>query len=137
MVAKPFTGPNPNFNKALENATKRKANSDADYVTLFREEYKKLNPSGKLASLFATANQDKIKINDNDDKVVTEIRREANDAFDRTYRVMRTRIDQFGVAQPNINPDRERGIITVELPGVQDQERVRKYLQSSANLQFL
>ena len=53
-----------------------------------------------------------------------------------TFRVLRTRIDQFGVAQPNINPDGERGIITVELPGIQDQERVRKYLQSTANLQF-
>lgn len=126
----------PNFNKALENATKRKANSDADYVTLFREEYKKLSPNGRLASIFATANQDRIKINDTDDKVISEIRKEANDAFDRTFRVMRTRIDQFGVAQPNINPDREKGIITVELPGIQDQERVRKYLQSSANLQF-
>ena len=126
----------PNFNKALENATKRKANSDADYVTLFREEYKKLAPNGRLASIFATANQDQIKITDTDDKVITEIRNEANAAFDRTFRVMRTRIDQFGVAQPNINPDRDRGIITVELPGVQDQERVRKYLQSSANLQF-
>jgi SecD/SecF fusion protein len=126
----------PNFNKALENATLRKKNSNADYVTLFREEYKKLNPNGRLASIFATANQERIKITDTDDKVISEIRREANDAFDRTFRVMRTRIDQFGVAQPNINPDRERGIITVELPGIQDQERVRKYLQSSANLQF-
>ncbi|HVG14869.1 MAG TPA: protein translocase subunit SecDF [Chitinophagaceae bacterium] len=126
----------PNFLKALENANQRKANSDADYVSLFRDEYKKLSPNGKLAALFATANQDKIKINDNDDKVVTEIRREANDAFDRTFRVLRTRIDQFGVAQPNINPDKEKGVITVELPGIQDQERVRKFLQSSANLQF-
>jgi SecD/SecF fusion protein len=114
----------PNFLKALENANKSKANSNADFVTLFRDEYKKLSPNGKLASLFANANQDKIKINDNDDKVVSEIRREANDAFDRTFRVLRTRIDQFGVAQPNINPDKEKGIITVELPGIQDQERV-------------
>ncbi len=126
----------PNFLKALENANKSKANSDADFVSLFRNEYEKLNPNGKLAALFATANQDKIKITDNNDKVETEIRREANDAFDRTFRVLRTRIDQFGVAQPNINPDKEKGIITVELPGVQDQERVRKLLQSSANLQF-
>lgn len=126
----------PNFIKALENATRRKANSDADFISLFREEYKKLNPNGRLASLFATANQDRIKITDTDDKVISEIRKEANDAFDRTFRVLRTRIDQFGVAQPNINPDREKGIITVELPGIQDQERVRKYLQSSANLQF-
>ncbi len=125
-----------NFNKALQNATERKANSDADFISLFREEYKKLNPNGRLASLFATANQDRIKITDTDDKVISEIRREANDAFDRTFRVLRTRIDQFGVAQPNINPDREKGIITVELPGIQDPERVRKYLQSSANLQF-
>src|SRR5215217_3588710 len=71
----------PNFNKALENANKRKANSDADFVTLFRQEYKKLNPNGRLASIFATANQDRIKITDSDDKVITEIRKEANDAF--------------------------------------------------------
>ena len=126
----------PNFLKALENANNRKANSNADYVTLFVEEYKKLNPNGRLASLFATGNQDRIKITDSDDKVVAAIRKEANDAFDRTFNVLRNRIDQFGVAQPNINPDKERGVITVELPGVQDEERVRKYLQSSANLQF-
>ncbi|MCU7550310.1 protein translocase subunit SecDF [Chitinophagaceae bacterium LB-8] len=126
----------PNFLKALENANLRKANSNADFVTLFAEEYKKIAPNSRLASLFATAGQDKIKITDSDNKVISQIRQEANDAFDRTFRVLRTRIDQFGVAQPNINPDRERGIITVELPGIQDQERVRKYLQSSANLQF-
>ena len=126
----------PNFLKALENANKRKANSNADFVTLFVEEYKKLNPNGRLASLFATGNQDRIKVTDSDDKVIAEIRKEASDAFDRTFNVLRNRIDQFGVAQPNINPDKERGVITVELPGVQDQERVRKYLQSSANLQF-
>ena len=126
----------PNFLKALENANKRKANSNADFVTLFVEEYKKLNPNGRLASLFATGNQDRIKVTDSDDKVIAQIRKEASDAFDRTFNVLRNRIDQFGVAQPNINPDKERGVITVELPGVQDQERVRKYLQSSANLQF-
>ncbi|MEO8404725.1 MAG: protein translocase subunit SecD, partial [Chitinophagaceae bacterium] len=65
-----------------------------------------------------------------------ELSARAKDAFESTYRVMRTRIDQFGVAQPNINPDADRGIITVELPGIQDKERVRKFLQSSANLQF-
>ena len=116
----------PNFLKALENANVRKANSSADYITLFVEEYKKLNPNGRLASLFATGNQDRIKVTDSDDKVIAAIRQEANDAFDRTFRVLRTRIDQFGVAQPNINPDRDRGVITVELPGVQDEERVRK-----------
>jgi SecD/SecF fusion protein len=126
----------PAFLKALDNATARKANSSANYIDLFVEEYQKLNPNGRLASLFASGNQGTIKVTDNDNQVISRIRKEAYDAFDRTYRVLRTRIDQFGVAQPNINPDRDRGIITVELPGLQDQERVRKYLQSSANLQF-
>lgn len=126
----------PLFNQALANANKRKANSNADFITLFNEEYQKLAPNGRLAPLFAAANPDRIKITDNNDVVLSQIRREAGEAFDRTFRVLQQRIDQFGVAQPNINPDRERGIITVELPGVQDQERVRRYLQSSANLQF-
>ena len=126
----------PNFLKALDNANKRKANSNADFVSIFREEYEKLVPNGRLASLFAVAGQDRIKPGDDNATVIAAIREEAYSAFDRTFRVLRTRIDQFGVAQPNINPDRDKGIITVELPGIQDQERVRKYLQSSANLQF-
>jgi SecD/SecF fusion protein len=126
----------PAFLKALQNATSRKENSNADYISLFVEEFKKAAPNTRLASLFANANNENIKINDSDDKVIGEIRKEASEAFNRTYRVLRTRIDQFGVAQPNINPDVAKGIITVELPGVQDEERVARYLQSSANLQF-
>ncbi|MDB5253563.1 MAG: preprotein translocase subunit SecD/SecF [Flaviaesturariibacter sp.] len=126
----------PNFLKALENANVRKANSDADFVTLFNDEYHKIAPDARLASLFAVPGQDRIKPNDSDADVLRAIRAEANDAFDRTSRMLTTRIDQFGVAQPSINPDRNRGTITVELPGVQDQERVRRNLQSSANLQF-
>src|SRR5688572_2191039 len=126
----------PAFNQAIANANQRKKNSNADFISLFREEFEKVAPNGRLAPLFAVANPDRIKITDNNDQVTTQIRREAAEAFDRTFRVLQNRIDQFGVAQPNINPDRERGIITVELPGVQDQERVRRYLQSSANLQF-
>jgi len=126
----------PAFNQALANANQRKKNSNADFVSLFKEEYNKVAPNGRLAPLFAAANPDRIKITDNNDQVLAQIRRESAEAFDRTFRVLQQRIDQFGVASPNINPDRERGIISVELPGVQDQERVRRYLQSSANLQF-
>lgn len=126
----------PVFLKALDNAERRKANSNADFISLFVDEYKKLNPNGRLASIFASGNKGIINVNDNDSKVESALRSEANAAFDRTYKVLTTRIDQFGVAQPGINPDRQRGIITVELPGIQDKERVRKYLQSSANLQF-
>ncbi|HEY0059637.1 MAG TPA: protein translocase subunit SecDF [Flavisolibacter sp.] len=126
----------PAFLKALENANIQKANSDADFVSLFGREYKKIAPGGRLATLFAVSGQERIKPTDSDEQVLAAIKTEANDAFNRTFRVLRTRIDQFGVAQPNINPDPERGVITVELPGIQDKERVRKYLQSSANLQF-
>jgi SecD/SecF fusion protein len=126
----------PIFLKALDNANKRKANSGADFVTLFEEEYRKLNPNGRLASIFANANQDKIQITDNNSTVITKIKRESRDAFDRTYKILQARIDQFGVAQPGINPDPDREIITVELPGVKDRERVRNYLQATANLQF-
>ena len=125
----------PNFLKALDNANRRKANSDANFITLFADEYKTLNPSGKLASLFASSSSG-IKIDDSDSKVRTILEGLAKDAFDNTFRILNTRIDQFGVAQPNINPDRDKAIITVELPGIQDKERVRKLLQSSANLQF-
>ncbi|HEU4901371.1 MAG TPA: protein translocase subunit SecDF, partial [Flavisolibacter sp.] len=126
----------PNFLKALDAANASKANSSADFVTLFVQEYKKVSNNAPLAPLFAAASAGKITPKDNDDKVTQVIREEADAAFGRTFRVLQTRIDQFGVAQPNINPNKERGIITVELPGLQDQERVRKYLQSSANLQF-
>ena len=126
----------PDFIKALDNANRRKANSSADFITLFAEEYQRSNPNGRLASIFATANQNEIKITDNNSTIISKIRAEAKNAFDRTYKILRARIDQFGVAQPSINPDPDRAIITVELPGVKDQERVRNYLQATANLQF-
>jgi SecD/SecF fusion protein len=126
----------PQFLKALENANKQKANSDADFISLFYNEFKSLAGTGKLAGIFSAANQDQIPINASDAKVLEVIRKEAGQAINRTYQVLRSRIDQFGVAQPNINLDESKGIITVELPGIDDPERVRKYLQASANLQF-
>ena len=125
-----------NLNKAIASALQRQANSDADFIRLFAEEYKKLNPTGRLAALFAGASQSKIKATDGDDKVIASIRQEANDAVERTFKVLQTRIDKFGVAQPSINLDKAKDIITVELPGVDNAERVRRYLQSTANLQF-
>ncbi len=126
----------PQFTKALENANKQKANSNADFISLFYDEYKKLAGEGKLAGLFSAANQDQIAIDANDTKVLEVVRKEAGEAVNRTFRVLRSRIDQFGVAQPNISLEEGKGIITVELPGIDDEERVRKYLQASANLQF-
>ena len=126
----------PNFQKALANADSRKGNSDANFVTLFVEEYKKLVPNGRLAALFANASNSDIKATDSDSKVISFLNTQAKSAFDNTARLITTRIDKFGVAQPSINPDAEKQIISVELPGVQDKQRVRKNLQASANLQF-
>ncbi len=126
----------PQFNKALEEAVKRKANSGANLINLFTEEFQKTAGKEKLAPLFASRSNGKIKINDNDNKVIDYLSTQAKTAFDNTYRILRTRIDRFGVASPNINPDPTKGIINVELAGVTDPERVRKYLQSTANLQF-
>ena len=126
----------PLFNKALLNANKQKANSQADFISLFSSEFTSLAGSGKLAGIFSAANQDQIPIDATDAKVLEVIRQEAGQAINRTYQVLRSRIDQFGVAQPNINLEAGKGIITVELPGIDDPERVRKFLQASANLQF-
>jgi SecD/SecF fusion protein len=126
----------PNFTKALANADLRKANSDANFVTLFVEEYKKLVPNGRLAALFANSSNTELKATDDDSKVISYLNKQAKAAFDNTARLITTRIDKFGVAQPGINPDAEKQIISVELPGVQDRERVKKNLQASANLQF-
>ncbi|MDZ4796422.1 MAG: protein translocase subunit SecDF [Bacteroidota bacterium] len=126
----------PNFLAAIKNANKRKANSDANFITLFIDEYRKLEPTRPLASLFTSASADKINIKSTDSQVESYIRAESETAFETTYDRLQNRIDQFGVAQPNINANPSKGTINVELPGVKDKERVRTYLQSTANLQF-
>ena len=126
----------PGFLAALDSADRRKANSGADFVTLFTKEYKKIAGDGKLAVLFSGKSGNKIDINSSDSKVESYIREEANAAFDRTYNKLSKRIDQFGVAQPAINAIRDKSLINVELPGVKDKDRVRNLLQKTANLQF-
>lgn len=126
----------PALNAALAKAEARKANSQADFVTLFGEEFAKANPSAKIAYLFTKPSQEKITLQSNNDQVLAQIRKEAKDAVQRTYKVLQTRIDKFGVAQPNINLDETKEIITVELAGVRNPERVRNFLQSTANLEF-
>jgi len=120
---------------ALKSATALKVSSEADYISLFGEAYIKQNGSGKLSSLFAGPGKE-IKITDNDDAVLSKIKTVAKGAINQTYKILVKRIDKFGVAQPNINLDENKGVINVELAGVKDPARVRKFLQSSANLQF-
>lgn len=126
----------PTLLKAIEDANKQKANSGADFITLFANAYKANNPSGRLAPLFVNPNSDEIKFNSSNEEVISVIRKEAKSAFDRTVKIITTRIDKFGVTQPNVNPEEGKGIITVELAGVQNPERVRQLLQTTAKLEF-
>ena len=126
---------NPVLLNAIQTATANKVNSDADYISLFTEAFIKQNGSGKLASVFAGAEKE-VKPNDSDDAVSKKLKATASGAIKETYKVLVRRIDKFGVAQPNINYDENKGIINVELAGITDIERVRKQLQASAHLQF-
>ena len=121
--------------KAMESATAAKINSNADFITLFKDAFVTQNGAGKLSALFAGQGKE-VKITDNDNQVIDKISVRAKDAINETYKILLKRIDKFGVAQPNINHDENRGIITVELAGVDNPDRVKKLLQASAHLQF-
>ena len=127
-----------NFKNALATASKQAVTSNEDFITLFIKEYKRLNPEGTLAELFATQQlKDKVNTKSTDKEVETVLRTEVQDAIDNSFNVLRTRIDRFGVAQPNIQKlENAMGRIMIELPGVKEPERVRNLLQGSANLEF-
>lgn len=124
------------FNKALENAVAAQSKSQKDFVSLFVEEFQKLDPNARLAAIFATKElSDRINFNSSNEEVRKIIQMEANAAFDRTYQIIKTRIDKFGVTQPNVQK-LGNGRILVELPGIKEPERVRKLLQGTAKLEF-
>lgn len=125
----------PSLLKAMKTATDQKVNSEADYISLFKKAFIDQNGAGKLASLFAGQGKE-IKITDSDDQVTSKLSATAKGAIKETYKVLLKRIDRFGVAQPNINLDENKGIINVELAGVDNPDRVRKLLTGSAHLQF-
>ncbi|MFT3907829.1 MAG: protein translocase subunit SecDF [Ferruginibacter sp.] len=120
---------------AINTANGKKLNSEDDYITLFTDAYIAANGKDKLWTLFTGPGKE-IKANDPDNTVISKIRVIAKDAINQTYKILVKRIDKFGVAQPNINLDANKGVINVELAGITDPERVDKFLQSSANLQF-
>jgi len=127
----------PTFNKALQLAIQKEKNSTADFVDLFAEAFKQTDPNAKLAAVFNTVDlKDRINFNTTNDEVIKVLREETNAAIDRTYRILTTRIDRFGVVQPNIQKLQTAGRILIELPGIKDPERVRKLLQGSAQLEF-
>ena len=126
------------FNQALANAAKQAISSQDDVITLFVREYHKIAPDARLSELFATQQlKDKVNQKTSDAEVEKVLRTEVKAAVDNSYNVLRTRIDRFGVVQPNIQSLEDKmGRIMVELPGIKEPERVRKLLQGSANLEF-
>ena len=126
------------FNQALATAAKQAISSQDDVITLFVREYHRIAPDARLSELFATQQlKDKVNQKTSDAEVEKVLRSEVKAAVDNSYNVLRTRIDRFGVVQPNIQSLEDKmGRIMVELPGIKEPERVRKLLQGSANLEF-
>jgi SecD/SecF fusion protein len=125
------------FNAAIRLALKKQATSQEDFVTLFGKSFEQIDPNAKLAAIFNTLElRDKVSYNSTNAQVLSIIRKEADGAIDNSFQILRTRIDRFGVSQPNIQQLQTKGRILVELPGIKDANRVRKLLQGTANLEF-
>ena len=124
------------FNTSISNAIKAQEDSQEDFVTLFGTEYEKLSPNNGLAVIFTSQLKDKVKINATNSEVLDVLKIEVEDAISRSFNILRSRIDRFGVTQPNIQRLETAGRILVELPGIKDPERARKLLQSTAQLEF-
>lgn len=125
------------FTQAMDLAKEKQKSSTSDFVTLFIESFNEVDPNAKLASVFSTFElKDKISLNTTNEEVEKVLRAEVQSAIDNSFNVLRTRIDRFGVVQPNIQKLDVAGRILIELPGVKEPERVRKLLQGTANLEF-
>ena len=126
------------FTKSMKEARAEHEVSQSDFITLFINAYKKNAPGHHLSEVFATQQlQGKVSPNSSDKDVEKVLRAEVQAAIDNSFLVVRTRIDKFGVVQPNIQKlEGQQGRIMVEMPGINEPERVRKLLQGSANLEF-
>ena len=126
-----------NFNRAMALAQEKQKSSGDDFVTLFLASFREIDPNAKWASIFATFElKDKVTTSSTNEEVERVIREEVEGAINNSFMVLRTRIDRFGVVQPNIQKLAQSGRILIELPGIKEPERVRKLLQGSANLEF-
>ncbi len=126
----------PLFIQAHAKAIEKQKTTQTNFITLFGDAFKEVAPNGRLASFFAFNLPERIKTNSTNEEVLKVLKDETDGAVDRTFQILRTRIDRFGVAQPNIQKLSQSGRILVELPGIKEPERVRKLLQGTANLEF-
>ena len=127
----------PKVATAIANAQTRAISSNTNFVDLFAEEFKKVAPDTKLASVFSnSSNRGTLNLESSDNQVVSYIKKEVDGAFDRAFRIIQTRVDKFGVSNPNLQRLSGTNRIQVELPGVDNPQRVRKLLSGAAKLEF-
>ena len=125
------------FNAALTKANENVKGTQLNYVEEFYSEFKSIAPEKNLSAVFATAaNRDRFTLSSSDDEILDVINVEVEDAINRSFNILRTRIDRFGTSQPNIQRLQGSGRIQIELPGIDNPERVRKLLQGVAKLEF-
>ena len=125
------------FVRAIAMAREMQLTSSDDFITLFGGAFETLDPNGRLAAIFTTVEmRDKVNFNSTNAEVLAVLRTETESAIDNSFNILRSRIDKFGVTQPNIQKLETHGRILVELPGIKEPERVRKLLQGTANLEF-
>ncbi|MCF6353274.1 MAG: protein translocase subunit SecDF [Cyclobacteriaceae bacterium] len=127
----------PDFILAIKMAVEKQKASQEAFSSLFYESFKEIKPDGKLSTIFANAaNRGKISFETTDQEIMRIINEEIEDAMDRSFNILRTRIDRFGTSQPNIQRLQGTGRIQVEIPGADNPARVRKLLQGAAKLEF-
>jgi SecD/SecF fusion protein len=128
----------PTFVSALEAASSAQRETQQDFVSLFADAWQAQSGDKQLAPIFMRneALRDEINLTTSDGEVVRTLREKADETVELTYQLLRQRIDQLGVVQPNVSLDNERDLILVELPGVDNPRRAREYLQAAANLEF-
>ena len=125
------------FNRAIALANQKKRASQRDFIDLFGESFTEIDPNASMAAIFGTIElKDKINFNTTNNEVLAVLEEETASAIDNAFNILRSRIDRYGVTQPNISQLEAAGRILVELPGVKDPERVRELLQGTAKLEF-
>ena len=128
---------NATFNEAIRIATEQQKSTDVAFINLFEDAINEVDPNFSLASVFSTIElKDKVSYNSTNAEIIDVLNAEIDGAIDRTFNILNTRINRFGVAQPNIQQLATKGRILVELPGIKDPDRVRKLLQGTAKLEF-
>ncbi|MEA5127211.1 MAG: protein translocase subunit SecDF [Proteiniphilum sp.] len=127
----------PQFNQALrESVAQNRRGSSSDFISLFRQNYERIAPDGRLANIYSITMGDRVRPTASNDEVITILRNELTSVANNSFNVLATRIDRFGVVAPNIQKLDRAERILVELPGITEPERVRNLLQGSANLEF-